>query len=121
MRRRPGVALLAVMLFCFAAALVGTETFLLLKLSTVLHICVHRCGRMTSVCFPSFHRGRRTCGKLFEELGRLPPSYPQPVIHSPLSTVGCPQLLARRLAVGHSQRLRAVGSLRAVTAPTAAG
>ena len=31
MRRRPGVALLAVMLFCFAAALVGTETFLLLE------------------------------------------------------------------------------------------
>lgn len=31
MRRRSGVALLAVMLFCFAAALVGTETFLLLE------------------------------------------------------------------------------------------
>ena len=27
-------------------------------------------------------------------------------LHSPLSTVGCPQLLARRLAVGHAQRLR---------------
>jgi len=87
-------------------------TVLWIKLSTVLHICVHRCGRMTSVCFPSFHRGRRTCGKLFEELGRLPPSYPQPVIHSPLSTVGCPQLLARRLAVGHAQRLRAVEGRR---------
>ena len=31
MRKRSGVALLAVMLFCFAAALVGTETFLLLE------------------------------------------------------------------------------------------
>ena len=66
-------------------------TVLWIKLSTVLHICVHRCGRMTSVCFPSFHRGRRTCGKLFEGLGRLPPSYPQPVIHSQLSTASYPQ------------------------------
>ena len=31
MRRRPGAALWAVMLFCFTAALVGTETFLLLE------------------------------------------------------------------------------------------
>ena len=31
MRRRPGTALWAVMLFCFTAALVGTETFLLLE------------------------------------------------------------------------------------------
>ena len=31
MRRRPGAALGAVMLFCFTAALVGTQTFLLLE------------------------------------------------------------------------------------------
>ena len=79
-----------------------------IKLSTVLHTCIHRCGRMTSLCFPSFHRGRRTCGKLFEEVGRPSPSYPQPVVHSRLPA--CSQ------SVVHS-----VGSPRMVTDPTAAG
>ena len=105
---------------------------------------------MTPLCVPSFHRGRRACGKLFEEVGHPSPSYPQPVVHSRLpacSQSGCaqrrpPRTVAAPTAIagevrrtpwsagrgvrggphrGRGRRGRASRSRATTTDPTAAG